>query len=148
MARFTTSSKSAHLCLFRLMTRITSSPPYKRFFSAVRVSSPWFRRALVCIDAELFAGRIRTGAGFGEQRRSRTRVITRRLFTKTDLARAKQHHQTVGEQAAPAYPVVSTDKLLIVNVIAFRSQHIAQVSRRFQDVATRAFSVYFKRSGC
>src|SRR6266571_4655727 len=54
--------------------------------------------------------------------------------------------RAVSQRAAPTQTIVAADELLIVNLIPFCQQHIAQVTRAFQNVATTTVPVDFKCS--
>jgi hypothetical protein len=62
------------------------------------------------------------------------------------LVNSEQRDEAVSERPPPTQTVVAADELLIVNLIPFCQQHIAQVTRAFQNVATTTVPVDFKCS--
>ena len=62
------------------------------------------------------------------------------------LVNSEQRDEAVSEPPPPTQTVVAADELLIVNLLPFCQQHIAQVTRAFQNVATTTVPVDFKCS--
>src|SRR5437016_3255437 len=68
------------------------------------------------------------------------------LSLRGTLVNSEQLNEAVSERPTPTQTIVAADELLIVDLIPFCQQHIAQVTRAFQNVATTTVSVDFKCS--
>src|SRR5581483_174762 len=63
------------------------------------------------------------------------------------LRTTDERDKCISKCSAPAQSIVSADELLIMHLVPFREQDIAQGPRRLEDVATTTIAVQLEYSG-